>query len=223
MGGLLRYSIPGCRHSQVPAMSPAGEAAAGQAPTSAARNAGLNTFMAVCSFNSVLPALLERYPLPVFWAGVSGARADDFTVDSLFDDMRRPARGARDDENRGEHRGGHAHHVIGNGTIPVQIGEHLLFPLHHLLEPLRDVEELHVFLRLREAPGHFPDDLIARIARGVYRVAEADDDFLLPHPAHDVGLGLPGIRVARLHLEANPFAPPCLGPRSAPMPPQIAE
>src|SRR5947209_16450365 len=157
MGGLLRYSIPGSRHSQVPAMSPAGEAAAAHGPASAARNASLNTFMAVDSFISVSPALLERNPSPVLGAGVNGARTDDFTVDSLLDDVRRPARGARDDENRGEHRGGHAHHVIGDRTIPVQIGEHLLFPQHDLLEALRDVEELHVLLSLRQAAGHFPD------------------------------------------------------------------
>src|SRR5882762_11493813 len=141
MGGLLRYSIPGCRHSQVPAMSPAGEATAAQGPASAARTASVDNFMAVFSFISVSPALPEGYPLPVFGAGVNCARADDFTVDPLLDDVRRPARGARDDENRGEHRGGHAHHVIGDRTIPVQIGEHLLFPPHHLFEPLRDVEE----------------------------------------------------------------------------------
>src|SRR6266853_5428118 len=164
MGGLLRYSIPGSRHSQVPAMSPAGEAAAAHGPASAARNASLNAFMAVPSFISVSPALTEGDPLPVLGTGVNGARTDNFTVDSLLDDVRRPARGARDDENRCEHRGRHAHHVIGDRTIPVQIGEHLLFPPHHLLEPLRDVEELHVLLCLREAPGHFPDDLIARIA-----------------------------------------------------------
>src|SRR6266705_3293983 len=98
MGGLLRYSTPGSRHSQVPAMSPAGEATAGQAPNTAARNASLDSFMTV-SF--MLPALLERRPFAVFGAGVNGARTDDFTVDSLLDDVRRPARGARDDENRG--------------------------------------------------------------------------------------------------------------------------
>src|SRR6266853_599243 len=159
MGGLLRYSIPGSRHSQVPAMSPAGDAAAAHGPASAARNASLNTFMAVFSFIPVSPALPEGNPSPVLGAGVNGARTDDFTVDPLLDDVRRPARSARNDENRGEHRGGHAHHVIGDRTIPVQIGEHLLFPQHDLLEPLRDVEALHVLLSLRQAEGHFTDYL----------------------------------------------------------------
>src|SRR5256885_16554207 len=172
MGGLLRYSIPGSRHSQVPAMSTAGEAAAAHGPASAARSASLNAFMAVCYFLSVSPGLLERPPSPVLGTRIDGAGTDDFTVDSLLDDVRRPARSARDDENRGEHRGGDTHHVIRDRTIPVQIGEHLLFPQHDLLEPLRDVEELHVLLSLRQAAGHFPDDLIARIARGVDRVAE---------------------------------------------------
>src|SRR6266571_5291547 len=168
MGGLLRYSIPGSRHSQVPAMSPAGEATAAHGPASAARNASLNTFMAVCSFISISPALLKGHPSPVLGAGVHGSRTDDFTVDSLLDDVRRPARSARDDENRGEHRGGHAHHVIGDRTIPVQIGEHLLFPPHHLLDAFGDVEELHVLLSPREAPRDFLDHLVAWIARGVH-------------------------------------------------------
>src|SRR5206468_11218747 len=110
------------------------------------------------------PALLERYPFPVFGAGVSGSRTDDFTVDSLLDDVRRPARGARADENRGEHRGGHAHHVIRDRTIPVQIGEHLLFPPHHLLDPFGDVEALRVPSRLRAAPGGLLYHLVARLA-----------------------------------------------------------
>src|SRR3989440_12482025 len=121
MGGLLRYSTPGTRHSQVPAMSPAGEAAAAHEPASAARNASLIAFMAVCSFIAVSPSLLEGHPSPVLGAGVDGARADDLTVDSLLDDVRRPAGSARDDEDRGEHRGGHAHHVVGDRTIPVQV------------------------------------------------------------------------------------------------------
>src|SRR5882672_889430 len=159
MGGLLRYWTPAWRHSQVPAMSPAGEASAGQAPkstasgppTDAAKNAGLRIFMAVSCFTS--PVLRERHPLPVLGAGVDGGRTDDFTVDSLLDDMRGPSRGARNDENRGEHRGGHAHHVIGHGTIPVEIGEHLLLAPHHLLEALGDVVELHVPGRRREPAG----------------------------------------------------------------------
>src|SRR5260370_39938919 len=156
-------------------MSSEGAAAAGQAPNTAARNASLDTFMTV-SF--MLPALFERHPFPVFGSGVNGARTDDFTVDSLLDDMRRPTRGARDDENRGEHRGRPAHPVIGHRTIPVQIGEHPLFPPHHLLEPLRDVEELHVLFSLRKAPGHLLDPLVARIAPGTDRMAAAADDFV---------------------------------------------
>src|SRR5256886_17620500 len=96
MGGLLRYSIPGCRHSQVPAMSPAGEAAAAHGPASAGRDASLDTLMAVCSFVSVSPALLERHPSPVLGAGVNGGRTDDFTVDPLLDGGRLPARSGRD-------------------------------------------------------------------------------------------------------------------------------
>src|SRR5882672_8530095 len=106
MGGLLRYWTPAWRHSQVPAMSPAGEASAGQAPkstasgpaTDAAKNAGLRCFIAVSCFTS--PALRERHPLALLGADVNGRRTDDFTVDWLLDDMRGLSRCARDDENR---------------------------------------------------------------------------------------------------------------------------
>src|SRR5258707_3230514 len=101
-------------------MSPAGDAAAAHGPASAARNASLNTFMAVFSFIPVSPALPEGNPSPVLGAGVNGARTDDFTVDPLLDDVRRPARGARNDEKRGEHRGGAAHTGIRDRTLPVQ-------------------------------------------------------------------------------------------------------
>src|SRR5512136_429322 len=164
MGGLLLYWTPGCRHSQVPAMSPAGEAAAA-VPLSAAnpkRNAAsLRSFMTFSCLTS--PPFRERYPFPVLRAGVHGGRADDFTVDSLLDDMRRPAGGARDDENRGEHGGGHAHHVIGDRTIPVQVREHLLLAPHHLLETLGDVVEPHVLLRLRQPPRDVLDHPVARV------------------------------------------------------------
>src|SRR5256886_11930011 len=118
MGGLLWYSIPGSRHSQVPAMSPAGEAAAAHGPASAARNASLITFMAVCSFISVSPALLERHPSPGLGAGVVGARTDDFTVDPLLDDVPRPPRSARNNEDRGENPGGPPHPVVGDPPYP---------------------------------------------------------------------------------------------------------
>src|SRR5690349_9249169 len=98
-------------------MSPAGEAPAEPALSAAARNASLRSFMTIS-----LAARRERHPLPVLGAGVDGGRTDDFTVDSLLDDMRGPAGGARNHENRGEHRGGHAHHVVRHRTIPVQVG-----------------------------------------------------------------------------------------------------
>src|SRR5690242_8235752 len=100
-------------------MSPAGEATAGPAPSSAATNATLSCVMAFSC--SVSPAFSERYPLAVLGPGIDGGRADDFTVDPLLDDVSGPSRGARDHENGGEHRSRHAHHVVRDRTIPVQV------------------------------------------------------------------------------------------------------
>ena len=57
---------------------------------------------------------------------VVGRRADDLAVVALLDDVRRPAGGARDHEQRREHRGRHAHHVVGDRREPVEVREHLL-------------------------------------------------------------------------------------------------
>jgi hypothetical protein len=43
------------------------------------------------------------------------------------------------------------------------------------------------------------------------------------HAGADVGLGLVGVVVALLDSKATSLAPPCFGPRSAPMAPVMAE
>src|SRR3989304_472376 len=68
-------------------------------------------------------ALVDGDEVAVFRTDVIGARADDLAVDALLDDVRAPARGARAHEQRGEHRGGHAHHVVADRTEPVQVRE----------------------------------------------------------------------------------------------------
>ena len=135
--------------------------------------------------------------------GVVRARADDLAVDALLDHVRAPARGAGDHEQRREHRGRHAHHVVRHGAEPVEVGEHLLDVPHHRLEALGDVEHLHVAGLLRQSPRDFLDHLVARIADRVDRVAEADDDFLALDARLDVGLGLVRRLVALLHLEGD--------------------
>src|SRR5437762_14371287 len=57
-------------------------------------------------------ALADGHELQVLRTGVVGTRADDLVVDALLDDVRGPARGARDHEQRREHRRRHAHHVV---------------------------------------------------------------------------------------------------------------
>jgi hypothetical protein len=67
------------------------------------------------------------------------------------------------------------------------------------------------------------DHLIARIGDGVDGMAEADNDFLRLDPPPNVALGLVGRAVSPLDLERNSLAPPCFGPRRAPIAPVIAE
>jgi hypothetical protein len=63
---------------------------------------------------------------------------------SAVDDVRRPAGGAADHKDGGEHGGGDAQHVIAGRAVPIQIWEHLLFAPHHLLDTRGDVEQLHI-------------------------------------------------------------------------------
>src|SRR4249919_1393611 len=70
-----------------------------------------------------LLALRERHERLVVRADVVGRRADDLAVDALLDDVRRPAGRARDHEQRREHRGRHAHRVVADGRVPVEVRE----------------------------------------------------------------------------------------------------
>src|SRR5258706_572418 len=149
-----------------------------------ARNCRMNLVMS----DSYMSAFSQWNPLAVLGAGVARGRPDDLAVGALLDHVRRPAAGARDHEDRREHGHGHAHHVIRHGAVPVEVGEHLLLAPHDHLDALGDVEELHRSGALREAPRDLLDDLVARIAGRVYRVAEADDDLLRLDAAQDIGL-----------------------------------
>ena len=125
--------------------------------------------------------------------------------------MRAPAGGARDDEQRREHGGGHTHHVVAHGAEPVEVREHLLDFPHHRLEALGDAEHLHVALLLGELARDFLDHLVAGIGDGVDRVPEADDDFLVLDPLADVGLGFVRTVVALLDVEGNLVGAAVLG------------
>ena len=50
-------------------------------------------------------------------ACVVGGGTDDLAVDALLDHPRAPAGGASDDEDRGEHGGRHAQHVVADGDL----------------------------------------------------------------------------------------------------------
>src|SRR5690242_12294614 len=145
---------------------------------------------------SSVSALLDRHVALVFGSGVVRAGADDLAVLSLLDYVRAPAGGTRNDEQRREHGGGHAHHVVGAGRVPVEVGEHLLEVPHQLLDALGHLEQGRVAALGAELARDLLDDLVARIRHRVYRMAEADDDFLLLHARADVRLGIVGIAVA---------------------------
>src|SRR5688572_16052341 len=66
-------------------------------------------------------SVLNGNERPRFRAGVDGGGADDLVVNALLDDMRGPAAGARDDKQRGEHRGRHSHAMIGPREIPSKV------------------------------------------------------------------------------------------------------
>src|SRR5689334_22223408 len=69
-------------------------------------------------------ALVDRYKREIFGPGVVCGRANQLVVDPLFDDMGTPARGACDHEQGREHCRGNAQHVVGDGTEPIEVGEH---------------------------------------------------------------------------------------------------
>ena len=73
-----------------------------------------------------LLALGERHERLVFRSDVISRGTDNFVVDTLFDDMSRPACGTCNHEQWREHGGRNTHHVIRHGREPIEIREHLL-------------------------------------------------------------------------------------------------
>src|SRR2546422_11216769 len=69
---------------------------------------------------------------------VVGRRTDEPVVGALLDDVRRPARDARHDEERSEHRRGDAAKVVGGRAIEIEIVEKFLLAPHHALDALGD-------------------------------------------------------------------------------------
>ena len=121
----------------------------------------------------------------------------------LLDDVRGPARGSGDHEQRREQIDRNAHQVIGDGRVPIEIGEHALRVVHGGLDALGDGIETRVASVDGQFARHLLHNVAARIADGVHGMPEADDDFAVGHAAADVGLGLVGRGVARLNLERD--------------------
>ena len=77
--------------------------------------------------------------------------------------------------------------MIGRCAVPVEVREHLLGIHHQRLDALGHVEQRLIAAVGAERAREFLDDRVARIADGVHRMAEADDDFLALHARADVG------------------------------------
>ena len=156
-------------------------------------------------------ALVDRHERQIFGAGVVRRRANQLVVDALFDDMRAPTGGARDHEQRREHRGGNAEHVVRDRAEPIEVGEHLLGVGHRRLDPVGDVEQLHRACRLRKPPRDLLDHLVARIGDRIDGVAEADDHLAVGDPPADVRLRFIGRGVAALDVERDLVGAAMLG------------
>ena len=91
--------------------------------------------------------------------------------------------------------------MIAHCRIPVEISEHLLGVPHHRLDALGDREHAHVVGSGREPPRDVLDHAVARVADGIHRVPEADDDLLVRDTFADVAFCLIRGHVALLHLE----------------------
>ena len=114
---------------------------------------------------------------------------------ALLDHVRRPAGRARDDEQRREHRGRHAHHVVAD-TAENQSRFGNIFFASHITVSRRSAMS-NIFMSpaaLRQLARDFLDHLVARVGDRVDRMAEADDDFLVRRRAGGCRLRLrPGV------------------------------
>src|SRR5690606_2879419 len=142
-------------------------------------------------------ASFDRHPGTFIGTDIVRARANDLVVDTLLDDVRAPAAGPRNHEQRREHRGRHAEHVVARCAEPVEVREHLLELHHHVLDALGNLEQARIAARLAQLAADFLDDRIARVADRVNRMAEADHDLLALDARADIRFGFIGAAVAR--------------------------
>jgi hypothetical protein len=68
--------------------------------------------------------------------------------------------------------------VVARGAVPVEVREHPLLVPHELLDALGDLEQARIAAFGAEPARDLLDDRVARVADGVDRVPEADDDLL---------------------------------------------
>jgi hypothetical protein len=132
-----------------------------------------------------------------------GRRADDVVVHPLFDDMCTPPGGPCNDEERREHLSRHAHHGVGDGAKPVEVGKHLLSFRNRSLDTPSDLEHFHRPGTCAEPAGNFFDHLVAGVGNRVDRMTQADADLLGRHPLSDVCPGFAGTAVALLDFEGR--------------------
>jgi len=150
-----------------------------------------------------LGSLLERNEFAPFRSDVVGGRSDDLVVGSLFDHVGGPSRGARDHEERREHRHRHPEQVVGDGAEPVEVGEHLLGFGHDALDPLRDLEHAGCTGLLAEVEGGLLDHLVSGISDRIDRVPEADDHLFRLNATTNIAFCLIRVGIAPLNLEGD--------------------
>ena len=96
-----------------------------------------------------------------------------------------------------------AHEVIRDGGVPVEIGEHVLCVAHGFFDAHGNVEEMHVACGHGERARSFLHNVAARIADGVDRMTEADDDFAMFNTAAHVSFGLVRRCIAKENFKGN--------------------
>ena len=144
---------------------------------------------------------LHRHPLEALVAGVLGLGADEAVAVEVLEDVRGPARRARDGEDGREQVRRDAEAVVDGGGIEVHVGVEVLLLLHQLGDALAHVDPLGLAQLIGELLRHALEVRRARVERGVHTVADAHDAAFVGQAILDVRVDLVDLANLVEHLD----------------------
>src|SRR5262252_4687100 len=137
-------------------------------------------------------SLVDRDKVSRFRSGVFGSWPNEAIVSALLEDVRRPASGAGDDKQGGEHRSGNSAEMKCRGTVEIEIGKELFFAPHYCFDALGNWIESLVPGGGSQFARPLLNDTAARVRGFIDAMAETHDELFPSQHLQQAGFGFIG-------------------------------